>query len=80
MLKLKQESSAGFPGFTAQSQSPALSPAFLGKFPFLGKCISLLPKAAGVEQNHVGSPMGSQVKPVWQCPLSPPRFPQLTQD
>lgn len=48
MLKLKQQSSAGFPGFTAQSQSPVSSPAFLGK------CISLLPKATGVKEDPCG--------------------------
>lgn len=51
--KLITQSSAGFPGFTGQSPSPVSSPAFLEK------CISLLPKAAGVKERiHVGFTMG----------------------
>lgn len=49
MLKLKQQSIAGFSGFIAQSQSSAASPPA-----FLGQCIHPLPKAARVKEKLCG--------------------------
>jgi len=52
MLELKRQTIAGFTGFTAQSRSPAASSAFLGK------CISLLPKAAEAKRKLHGVQWG----------------------
>lgn len=75
MPKLKRQSITGFLGFTDQSQLPVASPPA-----FFGKCISLLPKAAGAKEKQCGLQCGLSGEifmGVSSATATPPSVPEL---